>query len=83
MKKFLYFTLLVLLFVGCSADHQSDAASFPQKVAIIDAGSSGSRLYIYEVKADSTVKLLYPISDQEKKESKEGPSPLWPITPIV
>ena len=70
MKKFLYFTLLVLLFVGCSADHQSDAASFPQKVAIIDAGSSCSRLYIYEVKADSTVKLLYPVSDQEKKESK-------------
>ena len=70
MKKFLFFTLLVLLFVGCSKDHQSDETSFPQKVAIIDAGSSGSRLYIYEVKADSTVKLLYPVSDQEKKESK-------------
>ena len=70
MKIFLFFMLLVLLFVGCSTAHQADAASFPQKVAIIDAGSSGSRLYIYEIKADSTVKLLYPASDQEKDESK-------------
>ncbi len=70
MKKMLIFTLLALLIVGCSTDHQSDETSFPQKVAIIDAGSSGSRLYIYEVKADSTVKLLYPASDQEKNESK-------------
>ena len=69
MKKMLIFTLLALLFVGCT-DQQSDETSFSQKVAIIDAGSSGSRLYIYEVKADSTVKLLYPVSDQEKNESK-------------
>ena len=46
-----------------------------EKVAIIDAGSSGSRLFIYDINADAQekVKLLYPIGKQQKKGSKGRP----------
>ena len=57
---------LVLLFVGLAQ------AVLAQKVAIIDAGSSGSRLFIYEINVDGTkkVNLLYPLTPEQKKQSK-------------
>ena len=42
---------------------------FAQKVAIIDAGSSGSRLYVYNI-GDTKVDLLYPIGAEQKAASK-------------
>ena len=43
-----------------------------QKVAIIDAGSSGSRLFVYEVSLSGKKKinLLYPTNPQEKSAAK-------------
>ena len=43
-----------------------------QKVAIIDAGSSGSRLYVYEVSltGQKKINLLYPTNPQQKSKSK-------------
>ena len=56
----------VLLFVGLAQ------AVLAQKVAIIDAGSSGSRLFVYEINVDGNkkVNLLYPLNAQQKKDSK-------------
>ncbi len=69
MKNILMLSLAVLLLVGC-ANSSSKKNLSARRVAIIDAGSSGSRLHIYEVGADSTVRQIYPVSDKEKKESK-------------
>ena len=43
-----------------------------QKVAIIDAGSSGSRLFVYEVNltGQKKISLLYPTNPQQKSEAK-------------
>ena len=41
-----------------------------QKIAVIDAGSSGSRLHVYEVYRDSTVKMLFPVTEQEWKDCR-------------
>ena len=43
-----------------------------QKIAIIDAGSSGSRLYVYEVNstAGQQIKLLFPANKEQKARSK-------------
>ena len=47
-------SLLYLTFLG----HQAFAAPLtaPKHIAVIDAGSSGTRLYLYEVKPDGTIK---------------------------
>ena len=42
------------------------------RVAIIDAGSSGSRLFVYEL-AQQQVKLIYPLTEEQKKESRGRP----------
>lgn len=58
---------------ACSATNSDDNDSqdkFPKKIAIIDAGSSGSRLHVYEVQSDSIIQQIYPSNDIEKKESK-------------
>ena len=43
-----------------------------QKIAIIDAGSSGSRLFVYEVAQSEvpTIKLLFPITPEQRKGAK-------------
>lgn len=45
---------------------------FAEKVAIIDAGSSGSRLFIYELNADrqEKVKLVYPVGEEQRSRSR-------------
>ena len=45
---------------------------FAQKVAIIDAGSSGSRLFVYEVgtKSADKVNLIFPANREQKAKSK-------------
>ena len=57
---------LIILFAGFAQ------AVLAQKVAIIDAGSSGSRLFIYEINVDGNkkVNLLYPLNPEQKKASK-------------
>ena len=43
-----------------------------QRVAIIDAGSSGSRLFVYEVVQSETpsIQLLFPLTPEQKKVAK-------------
>ena len=43
-----------------------------EKIAIIDAGSSGSRLYVYDIDANShdNVRLLFPIGKKQKPLSR-------------
>ncbi len=75
-KKVLKIVLCIGFAAGitaCSATNNDDSGAldrFPQKIGIIDAGSSGSRLHVYEVMSDSTIRQIYPSSDTEKKESK-------------
>ncbi len=75
-EEILKITLCIGLAVGitaCNAANTDDNAPqdrLPQKIGIIDAGSSGSRLHIYEVRSDSTIQQIYPSNDTEKKESK-------------
>lgn len=66
----------LLTFTACSdSDNSSQQGStYPQQIAIIDAGSSGSRLYVYEITGNGkAVSQVYPSNDDEKKASK-GPS---------
>lgn len=40
------------------------------KIAIIDAGSSGSRIYVYEVSSDSTINQIFPGPNDEEDIEK-------------
>lgn len=61
--------LSFLLFLG------GNTQVLAEKVAIIDAGSSGSRLFVYDIdaQAQEKVKLVYPIGKKQKKHSKGRP----------
>lgn len=62
--RFKAFALITLLLV-------SVVSAFAQKqVAIIDAGSSGSRLYVYRIDKDNKLELLFPKNAKEEKNSK-------------
>ena len=56
-------TLAIALFLGISN------VAYAEKVAIIDAGSSGSRLYVYELDQQQ-VKLIFPLTQEQKKASR-------------
>ena len=69
--------VFALCFASCSDDIADGGggeqeAALPRKIAVIDAGSSGSRLKVYEIKADSTIQRLYPTTAEETKASKGG-----------
>ena len=59
-------TLTALLFMGLST------LAWAEKVAIIDAGSSGSRLFVYEVTTtgEQDLRLVYPLTKEQQKLSK-------------
>lgn len=67
ITKSITFTLLLL--TGFSS------LLHAEKIAVIDAGSSGSRFFVYEVQKDtsSPVQALYPLNPQQKKNSKGRP----------
>ena len=72
----LAFFVSIFVLSGCSSDSNSVPTPVipKQKVAIIDAGSSGSRLYLYEVKDNGkTISLIYPTTSEEAKAAK-GPA---------
>lgn len=66
LKGLVLFTVLLFVFSGIVS---------AQKVAIIDAGSSGSRLFVYEVSQSSTpkIELVFPITPEQKKIAKGRP----------
>lgn len=79
--KSLYKTLLsaaialvaVASATSCSSsdnDAITPSGSTMQKVAIVDAGSSGSRLHIYEVSSTNDIREIYPSNAEEKAASK-------------
>lgn len=61
--------LLTLALLFCTGLTSTLSA---EKVAIVDAGSSGSRLYVYEIDATCAqpVRLVYPMTKEQKKKSK-------------
>ena len=65
-NSFVRKALSLLLFMGLSP------LLHAEKVAIIDAGSSGSRLFVYEIDASAPqkIQLVYPIGKNQKKLSK-------------
>lgn len=80
-RKTLWALSSCIVFALCSASCNDDiadgggggqGAALPRKIAVIDAGSSGSRLKVYEIKADSTIQRLYPTTAEETKASKGG-----------
>ena len=62
-KNIKVLALAMTLLCGFSGNAQAD------QVAIIDAGSSGSRLYVYELEQQQ-VKLVFPLTDEQKKASR-------------
>ncbi len=71
---FAAFALVALVSAAsCSSTDNDGITPSPtpsQKVAIIDAGSSGSRLHIYEVKNGNSISEIYPSNSEEKAASK-------------
>ncbi len=64
--------VLALQFTSCKKDEPSDkGGEVSQKIAIVDAGSSGTRLYVYEV-SGNTVTCVFPTTKEEKAASKTG-----------
>ena len=77
MKLALVVCLTMVMNVTMAACSDNDKGnelvpSFPQRIAVIDAGSTGSRLKVYEVNADSTIQILFPTNADEKAKSKGG-----------
>ncbi|GHU63651.1 hypothetical protein FACS1894123_06840 [Bacteroidia bacterium] len=62
VKAFALMAILLISIVGTLS---------AQKIAIIDAGSSGSRLYVYDVnKNEGKISIVYPSTPEQKDNSK-------------
>ncbi len=75
IKTFLSVAFALVALVSAASCSSSDndviiPSPTSQKVAIIDAGSSGSRLHIYEVKYGNSISEIYPSNAEEKTASK-------------
>lgn len=79
-------TIMLSVATLCYAeDKHSESPEHKQKIAIIDAGSSGSRLYVYEITDDQKdIKELfsYPTETKSSESNAEQESPK-PKTPIM
>ena len=78
LLAFIFCTAFCTVNTACSDDNDDNiqptdkdtTALTLQKIAVIDAGSTGSRLYVYEIHPDSTIEVVYPITSDEEKASK-------------
>lgn len=73
----LVFCMTFLSVMAACSDNATEGGgqpsyALPQRIAVIDAGSTGSRIKVYEIKADSTIVRLFPTNADEKAQSKGG-----------
>ncbi len=66
------FALMNAVFItSCStSDYDEPITQASQKVAIIDAGSSGSRLHIYEISSSNAIRQVFPANEEETAASE-------------
>ena len=78
LTAFIIGGMLATVSTACSdSNYEGDTPSgkdtttnIQQKIAIIDAGSTGSRLYVYQIRNDSTIETIFPVTSEEENASK-------------
>ncbi len=75
LAAFIISGMLATVSTACSDSGENvtpsgTTADIQQKIAIIDAGSTGSRLYVYQINNDSTIETVFPVTSEEEKASK-------------
>lgn len=62
--------MAALMFFAAQPSSAAPAAAFPKYIAVIDAGSSGTRLYFYRLAENGTIDML--ISNFEFRDDEDG-----------